>query len=931
MSNDNFTEFKIEDKNAETTKKKLSESTAKNLSIGTDTTTVETLRTSFLSGEKKGWVVKVPLPSEYQNIPLPREQYVVTWIDIYTGRSLDKQWSELLGTNVNPADLPKVGDTFPGGMAQMYAAVSSDTNKFVPEDFIRLSNIQSIKSSISTNSTSPGSCTITLQNPLVQKKMGDTLLWERFYYKTGRYTEGSWVWYLAKDNPKKLWYRGKLRKANSTDPKIIKLDDTFFTVEWFKGTPSDNISVYEGERFFAEDLGEPLLEPMQKFKVYAVTRFPYNVLQKYGYGSVLKPGETNDKVEYEPVTPGSNAGILTSGPPHIINKNGESLTKEDTLTADNKTMYAYARPIFTGYIADVVNQQQGTEWSINITGKDITCWLDYSRLNVNPSLNLWSTDSAAESYKTDIPIYTIKYAGMSAEDIIKSLFLGGSGGDVKISTWLYTSSDNDIKVKRGEQAAIIYSQKVVIHDSNPTNNRYKVSTIDGLTGWINVSDIAKTYDTYTGVGNFKLTEDTKLPVYGMGIDPNKLHKELLPDKLIVNPKLENVSDEPIYDSYRKYFRQSWPEFQSEYVTRREVINTVCKTTNTECYADADGKVWFHPIWAYHSVLSPIFVLQKEDVLSWSFTFSDREVITWVQAYGEADFNANALGNMYSQAYEAADVVARFGIRGMAIKNPNLRDIPACTAFARSMMRRLNTNVITGTVTIVLRPEMQLARNVFIPWLNAIGYISNIETHIQYGSRATTTLGLKYVRRPWEAWTPIDYGIGTDLESAVEVKQSSSSNIKSAVTNPNLGTNQQGKQQSSSTATTTNKPKSSIADSSPSPRPYRGKSKDIWAWFTKFRSTFNSNVISGKFGLSAQKKFMGIYVTDPSIDSNDNALNFVDPFKIHFIVRYNSNTNVPRTEKDNYIGYIEDIATTNNFDLLSQENFPNLILSPKRNQ
>jgi len=880
--------------------------------VGSSTTTVETLKSNFLPEEKKGWVVSVPLPSTYQDISLPREQYVVTWIDIYTGRSLDKDWSNLLGTDVNTAAIPKMGKAFPGGIAQSYGATSSDPNTFIAEDFIRLSNIQSIRSRINTESTAPGSCTITLQNPLVQKKMDDgTLLWERFHYKTGRYIEGSWVWYLSKK--KTLWYRGKLRKANSTDAGAIKLDNLYFIVEWFKGTPSDIINKDDSERFFAEDLGEPLIEPMQKFKVYAINRFSYDVLQKYGYTEVLKPGETKPVgKENQQVSDQSTVLEKLNGGNRItIDKDtGATINESQTLTADNKTMYAYARPIFTGYIADVVNQQQGAEWSINITGKDVTCWLDYSRLNVNPSLNLWGQDVWGDSYKSDIPIYTIKFAGMNAEDIIKNIFMGGYGGDVKTSTNLYTNPTGNVSVPRSGQQAIVYpGTKVTIHDSNISNGRYHVTTDDNLEGWIDADKLAKTYNTYTGVGNFKLTSDFKLPVYGMGTDPNKLHAEMLPDKLIVSPVLEQVSDEPIYEAYRIYFRQNWPAYQSETITRRDVVNTVCKTTNTECYADSDGKVWFHPIWAYHSVFSPIFVLQKEDVLSWSFTFSDREVITWVEATGEADYNANVPGALYSQAFESIDMVGRFGIRGIAIKNPNLKDYNACQAFSRSMMRRINSNLITGTVTIVLRPELQPARNVFIPWLNAVGYISSIETHIQYGSRATTTLGLKYVRRPWEAWTPIDYGMGTGLDSAGRVTQTTDS-VTSGVTKPNFGTNQQGNQSTNQPNVSSSRPKSSINDSSSTQGTDYMKSL-VWWKFVAFENKFNDNVKTSYFGANAKKKGLQFTLQTPIKDANNKPLSFLPPYNIFILLKYSDNSTVTKdlsllnsiTQTANDLGFI----------------------------
>jgi hypothetical protein len=594
---------------------------------------------------------------------------------------------------------------------------------------------------MSTDSTAPGSCTITLQNPLVLKTAGGTQYWERFYYKTGRYIDGTRVWYLSKKPSK--WYCGKLKKVNSPEEATIVLDEIPFKVMWEGDTPEEQILPSDTERFFAEEMGEPILEPMQKFKVYAVNRFPYDLLSKYDYKSVFEKSMS------------STAAMLLFG---------ASPTRSQTPeTSESEGSGLYASPIFTGYICDVSHRQEGANWYINIVGKDVTCWLDYSRLNVNPSLNVWGQDVAAEAFRSEMPIYTIKYAGMSARDIITSLFLGGSAADVSTSAKLYTSSAGTEEVTGIAGISVPVSGRVTLHNTTPVNNRYRVTTSDGYTGWIDKSVISRTYSVYTGVGNFVLDSSVVLPVYEVGTPIEQLYKKMLPDKLAVDPIFEREKDDAVYQSYRYYFRQNWPTYQSDYITRRDVVNTVCKTTNTECYADGDGKVWFHPIWAYHSVTSPVYVLHKEDVISWSFTFSDREVVTWVQATGEFDFNALPTGMLFSQVFETPEMVGRFGIRGAVFRNPNLRNVAACRAFAEAMMRRLNANIVTGTVTMVLRPELHLARNVYIPWLNAIGYIAAIEHQIQYGSRATTTLDLKYVRRPWEPWTVINYEGDSDVD------------------------------------------------------------------------------------------------------------------------------------------------------------------------
>jgi len=183
---------------------------------------------------------------------------------------------------------------------------------------------------------------------------------------------------------------------------------------------------------------------------------------------------------------------------------------------------------------------------------------------------------------------------------------------------------------------------------------------------------------------------------------------------------------------------------------------VIKQCNCECYADGDGRIWFHPVRAYLSVEDPVYIIHPEETVAWAFTFSDREIVTWAHVRGEYQFNALPGDFLYGQMVGDVDLVKRFGIRSIQVANSNIKTHRAAKTFARSLMKRANANKVTGTVTIILRPEVQLARNVFIPWLNVIGYVSHIDHNVQWGRTAITTLSLKYVRHPWERWSPLEY-------------------------------------------------------------------------------------------------------------------------------------------------------------------------------
>jgi hypothetical protein len=309
-------------------------------------------------------------------------------------------------------------------------------------------------------------------------------------------------------------------------------------------------------------------------------------------------------------------------------------------------------------------------------------------------------------------------------------------------------------------------------------SRYLVGTELGIEGWIdNVGSIIVTgtddegnetslekrtkfigdiRQSYYGIGNFLVDNDPEQSMYAVPMANFHLIELFARDRLLIDPAEPNTIDSYVIQAYRRYFRQNWPLIQSEYATRRSIVNQVCKHSNSECYADGSGRVWFHPVRAYTPVEDPVYVIQPEETLSWEVATSDREIVTWAHVHGEYDFHIIPGDWIYDNKFTSLDMVKRFGVRAIHLSNPNVRSASGARTYAQAMLRRINANMITGRVTIILRPELQLARNVFLPWLNLIGYIATIDHSIQWGRTAATTLSLKYVRHPWEPWFPLEY-------------------------------------------------------------------------------------------------------------------------------------------------------------------------------
>jgi len=718
-------------------------------------------KTSTPRKGEEGLTVRVLPHSIWAGTVPPVEHWPFAFIDVFTGASFSDPDS-------------------PIGLAQKLGDDSFDDVDY-GNDFIRLEDISAVQVRLTTQTGSGGTCSITLQNDL--EKVGNT--WKRKYFKRGRFYDGARVRYMSYARGEMrhdIWFKG-VRKETRGQGDVV-LDGIEYTVSWNEedGKPAE---AYAGrlvsENVYAEDMGEPVFGPMQKIKIFAGNRFEPEVLKRFGYSNVVgdvphmfMPGRAIPLTE-----------LLDFRNNIVDPQTGERVAS---------AAYEMATNIFTGYITDVSSSYAGGRWTISITARDVSCWLDYSMLNINPSLNIFNLDVMSDAELKNWMIFTSRFEGMPAHEIIRAIFLGLTEARVLSSAYMYSSFAGGTPIVGGDRRRVLLppGTRVYIHGSYPSENsddpmrqshdvarlsevsasgdplkirtvmesqkplRYLVGTDQGLEGWVNRSDLGEVQQSYLGIGHFILDDDPGTLVKAVPKGFKEIIETFARDKLILDPAEKGSVDEFVVQAYRTFFRQNWPLIQSEYATRRSIVSEVCKHTNSECYADGGGRIWFHPVRAYTPVMDPVYVIHPEDTLSWEIAISDREIVTWAHVHGQYDFHVIPGEWIYNNEFTSEDMVKRFGVRAIHLSNPNVMSQSGARAYARAMLRRINANMTTGRITMIQRPEVQLARNVFIPWLNLIGYVAAIDHNIQWGSTATTTLSLKYIRHPWDPWYPLEY-------------------------------------------------------------------------------------------------------------------------------------------------------------------------------
>jgi len=732
------------------------------------------------------WTVAVPMQKEW-DVPLQQNYMPIVYVDLYLGPT--------------EAEIAKLVDEGQPGIVQFY----EDHNLFskqadISNCFMRLENVTSIKARQTINVSGGGQLNISLQNSLEEQKAINSTLsttlrklaelgrattpeesfrqtpWGRHYYKSGRFEDGSIIRYL--DSRDSKWYRGRLigqKTSWFTNPmdeqhvpsllkrdigQVVTLDDNHFSITWIDERPPDNLGVLKPDRFFVEDLGKPTIEPMMKVKVYVQNRFTTKVLKANGYKTSLLVSQEEEFVE--------------------------AVTEEPE--------YGYSC-IFTGYVSSINHQRSGPTYTMDIVASDVMCWLKYSAVNVNPSLNIFrididpysqfgraNTEATIRAEQGDWQLFTSRFAGMPADAIIRTLFLGMRKARVNpdpdyTGVLLYNTpeliKDDFVLDSAGEPIIITPGMNLIIQDQFPVEsvnsipNAYCVMYSPEILifqlpkpfrGWVNADYITIESGNWGGIGSFVEDTNSSLQITPEILLKLDLIKDFSSDKLLIYPAIEDPTqdekDQYSAIAYRAFVRNNIPLVQSTYKDRRSIAKEVTDISYTNCYADGDGKVWFHPVWAYKDVKSPVYVIQPSEVQSWSIEFSDGQIVTGVMASGQTDFQIISPELASGSALARKELIRQFGLRIMQVSNSNVVTGPDATEFARTVMDRINADAYSGSVTITMRPELHLARNVFLPWLNLVGYISGIDNRIDIGKSAMTTIGLKYVRHPWEPWVPI---------------------------------------------------------------------------------------------------------------------------------------------------------------------------------
>lgn len=377
---------------------------------------------------------------------------------------------------------------------------------------------------------------------------------------------------------------------------------------------------------------------------------------------------------------------------------------------------------FTGFIDSVSEEYDGKANMLRIQGTDVSKIMHITQANVNPSLFEQSLPGGGQ-YR----IWNNIFSGQQGWEIIKTLVVGGkttAGAEIYgTGHFVYNAKYNPESSTRGktvEKSAVLTGLKF-----QPTE-------------WNN------------DVANDELDK--------LFFSPGRVHIQILPFE--VSPKgLRDLS------VYKKIFGASFQNWQNEYRSHLEIANEVAQLSNYEFYADQFGDIWYHqPRFHNYHILTndepEVYVIRDEDIVTYQFTESDKDVVSTLYVAGKPNY-VEIIPQIIKMTgfYEDASLLRKYGRRMMSISHPYITDTRDCFYFAKSWMIRINAGRFVGSMTIIGRPELRMHMPIYVPMRNMIYYITGISHKFSYGQTFTTTLQLKYGRKPWEILPEIlDYGI-----------------------------------------------------------------------------------------------------------------------------------------------------------------------------
>lgn len=396
-------------------------------------------------------------------------------------------------------------------------------------------------------------------------------------------------------------------------------------------------------------------------------------------------------------------------------------------------------PIFWGLVTEVTDDYSGGETTVTIHCADILKWWELCKMATNSALTSPQPGARGMSLLGNV------FYGSNPYDMIWTL-AQQSFGDVVVGTG---SLVNFIPEKGSQKAAFQAAMQDIMLYWNERFTRMRSNLL------------------LYGTQGVAVRGDTLYATYHSGKD-NQARLKNLASRAVAQANGGPDAGQMIFDptdpnvvAFKTIFQVNVPFWQSEYQTKLELATATKEAIGFEFYMDVDGSLVFKPPFFNLDTLGnkPVSWIQDIDIIDWSGSKSEAEVITQIQMQGSMHGSVDyGLGEETTPITTVTDyhLLRQFGWRTKTYNSEFLGDPLQMFYHGMDMLDRENSRRHRASVTIPLRPELRLGFPVYVAFKDQMWYVNGISHNIQFGGRAQTSLTLTARRKKWIA----PRGIGT---------------------------------------------------------------------------------------------------------------------------------------------------------------------------
>ncbi len=374
--------------------------------------------------------------------------------------------------------------------------------------------------------------------------------------------------------------------------------------------------------------------------------------------------------------------------------------------------------VFTGLVNSVDDQYGENNTQVQIQGEDVTKWMRISYANVNPALLQMDDLNVQKTIK----YFTNIFAGYDGSQIIKALCLG-----------THETERADSTIEWDLEGIGTYTLE----------SNHKTGLPVGISGAIAVE-----YDSRDINEGGVVTDQAAREIF----QASRLRLQ--------DPSKYDLDE---FAPFKRMYQSGWDFWQSEYKTRLDLAREVAQATNFVFYADPRGNIHYHqPRFDNVHILGAaeprVFVLDDMSIQSWTFVESDGNIITRLYASTEDDYFGGILTEVGENRawYQDDALVVKYGLRIFTVSDPLIRggmtegkQNPDVYYYAKSRIQRINADRLNGSITLTGRAELIPDYPIYVPSRNMIYYVSSVSHSFNWAGTYSTTVGLKYGRKPWD--------------------------------------------------------------------------------------------------------------------------------------------------------------------------------------